>query len=99
MIVFVAKLAVSPTGGTPYTLYLVHEENGDVADAIRSPHDGGDAQALAALAKKWKGSRLPCPPDPAAAGVPLGFPPGEPPPAAARYRAAHAVIRDGHRSA
>src|ERR1700722_8813488 len=99
MIVFVAKLAVSPTGGTPYTLYLVHEENGDVADAIRSPHDGGDAQALGAIATKWEGSRLACAHDLAAAGPPLGSAPGEPPPAAARYRAAHAVIRDGHRSA
>lgn len=99
MIVFVAKLAVTPTGRAPYTLYLVHEENGDVADAIRSSREGDDAKALAAIATKWKGARLACAHDLAAAGVPLGFTPGEPPPGAARYRAAHAVIRDGHRSA
>jgi hypothetical protein len=63
MPLFVSKLVVEPPNRAAYGLFLVHAEDGSVADAVPSePID--DAVALAAIAKKYDAAPLACALDP-----------------------------------
>jgi len=70
MPLFVSKLVVEPPNRAAYGLFLVHAEDGSVADAVPSePID--DAVALAAIAKKYDAAPLACALDLASTGAPL----------------------------